>query len=285
MKPKSLGSSGMSLTQTLIGMGVGSVAMLAGMQFLEISVKSNRGVQLSGEFNALSATTQQLILNPNVCANVLSGQTFTDQNPEQSVVLKNPAGGTPAADFISTAHNPYAPGLKVTSITLKKLSGASNKYFTQLDLKAQKQGQTIGGKELTTTMYLNIETDAADKIVACSGGGDYVRRTGDTMAGPLIVPEPTASSHPATKSYVDNRVDAAGGGSGAGCYESPSACRGSYQNMGTVRRYTCTWGADPGIAAIGNSLSPCPNAGYNTSYPGRTAVLHSAYIDLNICCK
>jgi hypothetical protein len=39
--------------------------------------------------------------------------------------------------------------------------------------------------------------------------GDYVRKAGDTMTGPLSLPAPTAPLHAANKEYVDNLVAAA----------------------------------------------------------------------------
>jgi hypothetical protein len=39
--------------------------------------------------------------------------------------------------------------------------------------------------------------------------GLYVLKTGDTMSGPLSIPEPTASAHAATKQYVDSAIAAA----------------------------------------------------------------------------
>lgn len=275
----------MSLTQVMMGMGIGSIAMLASMQMMDLNNRSNRSTQLSGEFTSLSASVNQLLMTKEVCAKVFSNQSFQDLATPQNITLKSPDGS--GNDYISTAKNPISSGLKVTQLSLKKVSGTAPKYLAQLDLKAEKQGTLVGSRLLSTTAMVNLEVDpATNQIIGCSGGGDYVQRAGDTMNGPLtLAAAPSGPMQAATKAYVD----AAGGGGGGSCFETSAAdCGTGYKTQVTQKRYNCasyTYTYHEGsygrsetgtFGTFSDTLAPCPNIG---------ATKAATEVTTRICCK
>lgn len=277
-------SSGFSLAQTMMGMGLASVAILGTMQFMELSIKGNRGTQLGIEFTTLSSMMTQVLMSPDVCYKAFEDQEFKDVATAQPVRLLKPDGTK--QDFVSVTTNPYSPNLKIMGLTLKKISKNGQKYLAQLDVLGEKQGSIMGGRHLASTMYVNLETDTNDKIIGCSGGGDYVKRSGDTMVGHLNVPSPVASSHPATKAYVD----ASSGGGGGTCFETTGACGSGYTEASVQTRRDCLYFAmnnGPGFATISGTLAPrCLSATYGCGYLCSSSTLADqvAYTT-RICCK
>ena len=82
-----------------------------------------------------------------------------------------------------------------------------------------------------------VQVDDSGKVIAtASPSGDYVKKTGDTMTGPLVLPgNPTQNLQAATKQYVDA---SSGGGSGLlayGAWNSSGGMQGGF-NYAFCRR-------------------------------------------------
>ena len=82
-----------------------------------------------------------------------------------------------------------------------------------------------------------VQVDDSGKVIAtASPSGDYVKKTGDTMTGPLVLPgNPTQNLQAATKQYVDA---SSGGGSGLlayGAFNSAGDPQGGF-NFAFCRR-------------------------------------------------
>lgn len=276
------GIAGFSLVEAMIGGGMVGGGMLVGSQLINLTLKSTRGAQSSGDFTILNSTVNQLVSRKEICTNVLGNQAFDPASAAaQAVVFKDPSGNN--ADFISTNTNPFANNVKLTQITLKKVTGSSGQYLAQLDLVGEKVGTSVGGKILRSNNFVSIQVDeATKKITGCSGGGDYVAVNDGVARGLTLQSEPTLPEHAVTKKYVD----AAGGGGGS-CYETndPAGCKNPFVEQARNTRYNCkylyTWkdggttvdAAMAAAAAIGDSLTPCPDG-----YTQKTQVTF-------VCCK
>ena len=82
-----------------------------------------------------------------------------------------------------------------------------------------------------------VQVDESGRVVATGGSsGDFVKISGDTMTGPLVLPgNPTKNLEAATKQYVDA---SSGGGSGLlayGAFKSAGEMQGGF-NDGFCRR-------------------------------------------------
>ena len=82
-----------------------------------------------------------------------------------------------------------------------------------------------------------VQVDSTGKVIATAAvAGDYVKKTGDTMTGPLVLPgDPTTDLQAATKQYVDA---SSGGGSGLlsyGAFNGAGDMQGGF-NFAFLRR-------------------------------------------------
>ena len=91
-----------------------------------------------------------------------------------------------------------------------------------------------------------VQVDSTGKVIATADvGGDYVKKTGDTMTGPLVLPgDPAENLQAATKQYVDNSAAGSGQLLAAGGTNTGGTALAYGINVGSVRK------ADEGIYQV-----------------------------------
>ncbi|MBY0371728.1 hypothetical protein K2X33_13675 [bacterium] len=197
------GNSGFGLLEALAGITVSSIAIFAMQQMYFSSMRMNRSLQSSSDFQSTITTLQTLITNSAICGpsnspfKTASGAIPTyipnsggspyvsDSNAAQ--IVMNPAAASPTALFVAGQSYDNFTVNPVTSasmtapagILIKKNAGdtgngtASNPYLVDVTVNAAKAGAAVGGTVLLNKtpirLYLTVNP-STNAITSCSLG-------------------------------------------------------------------------------------------------------------------
>ena len=141
--------------------------------------------------------------------------TFADERTAQPTWWQQV--GFSAADYAQAAAD-SAASAATSNASAQQASASAQQSATAADGSAQAAANELSAAVLkaggTMTGPLVLSQDPTSNLMAATkeyvdarvGGVGFVKTTGDTMTGPLVIPTPTASGQAANKGYVDTAV-------------------------------------------------------------------------------
>ncbi|MCM2277487.1 MAG: hypothetical protein NDJ89_05375 [Oligoflexia bacterium] len=174
---------GFSLISVIVAMGVATVGFMALMQMSNVSLKAQKFVQYSTDFDLFKTSVRMILDNPKLCEMAI-------QEADGSALAFNPPG-LPLATPISIARVRFgATGpdtavlngqisaglvLKKFEITYAELAGtltiganSYKNYSTLIEAEAEKPDGSLGTKSLRTRFAVNLlVNDATKKVEQC----------------------------------------------------------------------------------------------------------------------